>query len=308
MEKGLQVHVIPVGWEFDRAVMPFLMKASDPRRRHAHRAYLVVPGVKGGKEFPGRIENALKEAGIEVRLREVERERGGKSIEFESTVAEVARICHDEAFRNENHVHVNISSGSKIGAFASGLGAMAYQKTGRVHIYYVQPESYTENIKDGDKRVRTFDQKGLSSGLKNVLDVQLIPVVQYSRAQMQLIAFLRRRGGAASLGDVLEHLIEYEEGELREFTDLLPTAKAKEIGVRQTPVAKQLGPRGAPMGKLRELRNAALGRLRTMTRRLHDEGWVKTDRARREHSLRLTPPGHLYALLAQDEGPKDEQK
>lgn len=280
---------------------PFLLPSSDERRQHAHRVYLVVPGIEGARGFPERIQDALKAQGIEVMLRVVDRVREGRNVEFESTVEAVAAICHREAFRDDNEVHINMSSGSKIGALASSLGGMAYQQTGNVRLYYVEPEDYLESIEDEDERRRVRGESGLSRGLRNVLPLQVIPLIQYDRPVFQLLAFLRRSGGVATNQEVLEHLIAYPEGELSEFADLLSGEVAKEAGLEQTELAASRSRRGAPTAKLREMQNKALGRLRTMTEKLDKDGWLRVERRRGKHRLRLTEAGKILALLSQDE-------
>ncbi len=296
------VHILPIGWEFDRAVLPFKAAQKDPRRQHANRIHLVVPDPKGGLGFPERVERELKGLGYDVTCHPVDKTRDGKSVEFETTLAKVVELCHLEAYRGHNQVRINISSGSKIGAFAAGLGGMAYQQTGLVSLYYVQPEKYTERETDPARRQELWDLHGMSQGLKDVLGIPAIPLVHLERFEWQILAFLLNQGGRATRKELLEHLIPYPEANMEDFADLLPSAVAKKYKLTQTKRAEQRTPKtDRPMGTLRTLHSKALGRLRTRLAGLEKRRLIETQAKGLERMVVLTEPGTTFALLARDE-------
>jgi hypothetical protein len=300
--RALQVHILPIGWEFDRAVLPFRAELKDARRQHANRIHLVVPDPKGGLGFPERVEKALKDLGYDVRLHAIDKSKNGHSIEFESTLAKVVELCHEEAYKGKNQVRINISSGSKIGAFAAGLGGMAYQQTGLVTLYYVQPESYTERENNPEKRQELWDLHGMSVGLRDVLAIPAIPLVQLERYEWQILAFLLNKGGRATRTELFEHLIPYPEADMLDFADLLPTKVAKAHKLTQTKRAAERTPKtDRPMGTLRTLHNKALGRLRSRLAGLEKRRLVEAQQKGLERLVVLTEPGTTFALLARDE-------
>lgn len=298
----MQVHILPIGWEFDRAVLPFKTELKDHRRQHANRVHLVVPDPKGGLGFPERVEKELKKLGLEVVVHPVEKTRDGRSVEFETTLAKVVELCHLEAYRRQNQVRINISSGSKIGAFAAGLGGMAYQQTGLVSLYYVQPESYTEREPNPKKRQEIWDLHGMSRGLRDVLGIPVFPLVHLERYEWQILAFLLSKGGRATRTELLDHLIPYPEADMEVYADLLPAEIAKKHKLAQTKRAEQRAPRSRrPMDALRTLHSKALGRLRTRLAGLEKRRLVESQVKGLERIVVLTEPGKTFALLARDE-------
>lgn len=296
------VHVLPIGWEFDRAVLPFMAELKDNRRQHANRVHLVVPDPKGGLGFPERVAAELEKLGLEVQIHAIAKTEDGRSVEFENTLAKVVELCHLEAYRGHNQVRINISSGSKIGAFAAGLGGMAYQQTGLVSLYYVQPEKYTERESDPKKRQELWAHHGMSVGLRDVLAIPAIPLVHLERYEWQVLAFLLNKGGRATRSELLAHLIPYPEASMEDFADLLTPALAKRHGLKQTKRAEQRTPKTArPMGSLRTLHSKALGRLRTRLAGLEKRRLVETQVKGLERLVVLTEPGTIFALLARDD-------
>jgi hypothetical protein len=128
----LKVHIVPIGPEEDRAVLPLI-------RLSAQKVYLVVekdphPVLKRFKEkIAQRIQN---ETGIRAENIILD-EYYGHWNDFSSIVSKFAEIVKREQEAG-NKVLINISSGSKFASIAGTLVALLYD----AEAYYAQAEKY----------------------------------------------------------------------------------------------------------------------------------------------------------------------
>jgi len=104
-----EVHIIPIGWELDRAVQAFLQNTAESGRLPIHKAYLLVVNPEGSLGFDvdamKRLESVAK-----VEVRNLQHKDGtGRHVEFEQIVAEVSRILAKELALG-NRVHINLSA------------------------------------------------------------------------------------------------------------------------------------------------------------------------------------------------------
>ncbi len=140
------VHVIPLGWELDRAVLPV-------RAMKAHRAHLLCnPDAHDmQRHFFHRVSEELKGEGVEVVHTKVDSESDLKGLMRETT-----RLVEEEV-KKGNRVYVNISSAGKLAAVAGMLASMAHLRD-RGYAYYVRPEEHMRTEKGLKKH-------GLSRGM-----------------------------------------------------------------------------------------------------------------------------------------------
>jgi hypothetical protein len=128
----LKVHIVPIGPEEDRAVLPLI-------RLRAEKVYLVVeknphPTLKRFKE---RIAQRIgKEAGIR-REDIITNEYYKDWNDFSGIVSKFSEIVQREQEAG-NNVLINISSGSKFASIAGTLVALLYD----AEAYYAQAEKY----------------------------------------------------------------------------------------------------------------------------------------------------------------------
>lgn len=276
---SLFVHVIPLGWEHDRATKPFTDGHHGMPQFYAHRVHVVVPGKKYDGGYPAKVRKTLKDIVHEVNVLHIDRYNAeGNSIEFQSILGKVSEICARETAAG-NEVYINLGAGSKLAAFAAGLAGMAYEYTGKIHFYYPHPEGYTAP--------GTAEQtaKGLGKGLRGIETMDAIQLQLPVRPAMAILGFLRtRKNGQATFGEILYFL---QQNHIAEFNDFSTYADQ----TNQNMVF--------PKGKASD-RNKALNRLRRVIVQLNAGSLelVETGQAKRIGWVRLTQQGETYSLLS----------
>lgn len=141
------MHIAPLGWEFDRIVLPI-------RHMHAHRAYLLCRPESDPQRthFLSKVRSALDELGVEVIHRDVD-----SNLDTEGMVREMSAIIQYEQGEGSS-VHINISGAGKVAAVSAQLAASAHLSLETGSLYYPVPDRYT---KPGNDRQR----HGLAAGL-----------------------------------------------------------------------------------------------------------------------------------------------
>lgn len=127
-----RVHIVPIGYEEDRVVLPLL-------EMKAERVILLAnnPSQDKAAKFRERVVERLDASDIahEVRTAAI--------FSLPETLALFVRILRE--FRAEN-LAINISAGSKIQGLAGCLAAMLVRTEGiPVTVYYVEPKRYRED-------------------------------------------------------------------------------------------------------------------------------------------------------------------
>ena len=143
-----RIHAAPLGFEEDRIVVPAV-------RNKADKVWILVPRRDDtAMSFLKSVRARLADAGIETLEMEHDRE------DLFDIIRATREIIRSEG---ENHVLVNLSSGSKIQAVGCMMACMMFNHTGRVRPYYAEPEEY--HRRDGP----------LSTGVR-----EIIPLPQYT--------------------------------------------------------------------------------------------------------------------------------
>ncbi len=140
------VHVVPLGWEVDRAVLPV-------KAMKAHRVYLLAnpDSHPWSRHFLDRVRSQLEEAHIEVRQVIVDAD-----VDLKGLVREIGRIVKKEVAAG-NRIYINASAAGKIAAIAATLAGMAHLN-GRGVVYYARPQGY---ILSEEEQMRHGLTKGL---------------------------------------------------------------------------------------------------------------------------------------------------
>jgi len=129
-----RVHIAPVGFEIDRVVLPVIEMRADKVWLMAERD----PLRDQGRPYLERVES-------EIRRQNEHCEIEIKRCDFDSRdLYDVLRafreIIDDE---RENHIFVNVSTGTKIHAIAGMMACMIFKDHATALIpYYVKPETY----------------------------------------------------------------------------------------------------------------------------------------------------------------------
>ncbi|NEU57261.1 DUF6293 family protein [Halorussus sp. MSC15.2] len=120
-----EVHIAPLGFEYDRIVGPV-------RRHNVDVLYLLEHDDPGsGPEFHDDLRSELDDLGVSVRTRSVD------VFDIYDVLGVVTTLTADHA---DDIVRVNVSSGSKLSAVGAAIACMATDATA----YYVHPEEYPD--------------------------------------------------------------------------------------------------------------------------------------------------------------------
>lgn len=167
-----RVHVMPVGFEYDRVIEPAKDYSAD---------LVVLVGHKHdnqtGEECWERIINGLEEENIEYQTRWCDIFNLYESL---ATIAEVI------ASHQEDDVYVNVSSGSKITAIAGMIASMVMDS----RAYYAKAAKYD----------------GLPEGIDRVSELPKYPIDAPDRDQIKVMEFLESwagRHGPPTKGEII---------------------------------------------------------------------------------------------------------
>ena len=166
-----RVHIAPVGFEIDRVVIPAIQMDAD-------KLYLIIDKDENDKGVycVNEIKNQLsqREKGLEI----IEVKTDFRRLELYDALKIYRTILMDE---KENHIFINVSTGSKIHSIAGMMTSMIFKED---HIsilpYYVQPEKYElepehgEQLTRGCKGIQILPEYRIekpSDGLLRVLDL-----------------------------------------------------------------------------------------------------------------------------------------
>ncbi len=194
------VHIIPLAREYDRAVLPFLARDGKPAVLHAHRIIILVPDSEEARLVGTKVEKALRNV-AQVERYILAADRARPTAGFQGILQQVAWICRHE-MDSGNRVHINLSSGSKLVAFAAGLAGMAHLRPGVGSLYYVQPNGFAASLSE-------FEDHGLAIGLSAVEELELMPMMLPDPVQLRVLNFLQYQpDGWADYRDLIRFLSE----------------------------------------------------------------------------------------------------
>lgn len=267
------VHIVPMGWERDRVVLPFTQKTGGQPWFHAHRIYLLVPNPSGAKGYPEMAKEDLDDiADVKLIALAGRDEATGKKTDFEQVSREVARICSTEIAAG-NRVHINISTGSKLAAFAAGLAGMAYVTSDTGSIYYVEPIHYPDDPEEQREH-------GIAAGMKDIKVLEPVRLHTPSRLLMLVLGWLHgEQDDWVKAQDITRFLIGVSGSGFE----------------RNRPTASDKSDKAATRADESRL---SMMLLRQVLRPLHADDLVNLDKRGRDRYVRLTAKGRMYARLA----------
>ncbi|MBM4250020.1 MAG: hypothetical protein FJ149_11475 [Euryarchaeota archaeon] len=138
------VHIVPLGWEVDRAVVPFETGVFRP-----HRVYLLAIDKSGDhdehmknvqRRFTKKVTERLESRGINVLTRDVD------TFKLNEIIREVSHIILEEQNRG-NQVYVNMSAASKLTSVGSTIAGMVHG----AKVYFVKATGYSKTEEDVDE-------------------------------------------------------------------------------------------------------------------------------------------------------------
>jgi len=201
MNYPLRVHIAPVGYDIDRVVLPLVKMTAD-------RVWLVKERNeaedKGGIYYQG-ILNDLQE---KLPLCEVKT----KSCDLiNRDLFDILRVYREIIKEeSENHIFINVSTGTKIHSIAGMLVSMIFKEISDISPYYAVPEDY-----DG----KTTDGRPLITGCK---DIHPIPSYKIEKPRDDLITVLKIIEGLTQEGTRLTKNVLIEKLEEAHYLELKP--------------------------------------------------------------------------------------
>jgi len=212
------VHIIPLGWDFDRAVLPV-------ESIKAHRVYLMCDPsdqpIRG--RYLERVTRRLKSRHIEVK--HVRVDTFGNLLE---TMRAVSTLIERELAEG-NRIFINVATSGKIAAIAATLAAMANLPSDRGSIYYVAAKAYPTS----EVGQRKF---GIARGMDG--DPIHIPLFKLRLPDANCRTIL------SALRAARDQTIEYKQ--------LIEVLRSKGVdGFRETPT---MGPEGRKLRTLQSVR------------------------------------------------------
>lgn len=143
---GEYIHVIPLGYEFDRAVRPL-------DNEKVNRVHLVTMDeiekysspdeqalTKKQRHYDDLVTNYIQNLGIEIVTHRVD------MFDILSVMTVISQIIKEERLKN-NKISVNMSACGRLTAFAVTQAAMAHN----VQLYYVRADAYSQNEDETEK-------------------------------------------------------------------------------------------------------------------------------------------------------------
>ncbi len=200
-EVPLRIHIVPVGFEEDRIVLPAI-------KMRAEKVILIANESSHDKAsiFYSAVEERLKLANIKTEM---------VRIPFFS-LKDNMKLFSDLINKNKDQqLSINISSGSKIQALAGFISVMAAKSQGiAVSTYYVEPDKYTEDA----------PKTPISTGCKIVHDLPIFPLYTPSKEIQHSVLLLKKKQyyklelalELAKVGIFNKDLIDIETGKPRD--------------------------------------------------------------------------------------------
>ncbi|WP_225333357.1 HFX_2341 family transcriptional regulator domain-containing protein [Halomicrobium urmianum] len=163
MQTAERIHVAPLGFEFDRILLPALEYSAD--------RVVLLEYIASDIERPpyhDELAVALEEEGIDCERREC------NIFDLYESVAIIAEIASEH---RDHNVYVNLSSGSKITAIAGMIACMA---TRAAEPYYIRADTYTSD-----------PHEPLTHGMEKAIDIPTYRMDRPERQEIEILEYIR---------------------------------------------------------------------------------------------------------------------
>lgn len=215
---GEVVHIVPLGFEIDRAVVPFDVAKAD-------RVYLLSPvNIRGAdwqleerqSYYLDRVRKRLEARGMEVICMSMD------LMDPLAVMKTVSRITVDEK-REGNYVNINISAAGRLTSVAAAMTGMLHDAV----IYYVPADRYAANE---DEKI----EHGLSicSG-KDVVRMENLSFTIPDRPGLVVLASLAKHPREMSTRELLDALQESGIEGFGQLYDEVETSRRRSVQTRQ---------------------------------------------------------------------------
>jgi len=177
---NLRVHIAPVGFEIDRIVLP-------AKEMKADKIWLLVhdkPNEDKATPFVEKIQKQLKKTNIKVVKEYHDR------LDLFQIIKTVKKIIEIE---KENHVYVNLASGSKIQAIACMMTCMMFNEKKNVIPFYAEAKDYLG-----------FSGEQLSTGIKNITEVPTYEIKTPEQRHIDALRIIKENSGKITKKEMAE--------------------------------------------------------------------------------------------------------
>ncbi len=211
--KKFCVHVVPVGFEYDRVVAPILEYPADE----------LILLRSSTEEYPG--QHALEETFLDkLALLPIPKRTVSLDIyDLKGMFVSIARILSEEVASGKT-VYINLSPAPKIELIALLMASSVPREPGRVRLLYVKPREYMHSrIVDAARAVAAnpseesirrlksimdeFTAHGLAVEAKEIIELSPLPLEPLSRTEKEILMTLHE-GPVESLQELVERLSE----------------------------------------------------------------------------------------------------
>ncbi len=183
----MDVHVVPVGFDYDRLIAPLVRDKVDVDRA------ILLEGAVGNErdvEHSEDVARRLKEDFESLLDAETETMELDDVYDFDTTYVQAYRLLKEE-YDDGNTVHVNVSAMPRTVSFAFTMAAhtvMTEDEAARdsIHIYYTAPEKYletemAEELQRVRHLIRRLKDEGLTESVERLLDERFQAVDEVTR-------------------------------------------------------------------------------------------------------------------------------
>ncbi|NLE05112.1 MAG: transcriptional regulator [Crenarchaeota archaeon] len=129
------IHIIPLGYEIDRAVIPFETTKAD-------KIYLLVYDKNDESSEPGEKNTSYYLKSVRKRLEEKKIDVVCQYIDIFNLLELMKKISNIIVEEKGNRVFINMSAAGKMSSVAATLVGMAHD----VQVYYVHADDYSDDI------------------------------------------------------------------------------------------------------------------------------------------------------------------
>ena len=213
------IHIIPLGHEIDRAIIPF-------EKTKADHVYLLtgleeinsrLDMSKQQRYFADTVRKRLLTMGIEVTCRHV------NLFDLQDVMKTISKIIIEEK-ANNNRVFVNMSAAGRLTSVAATLVGMAHN----IQVYYVHADEYPDDKKNRKEHGLSVCKKGEVTSLTN------FQIVMPDSTGLEILLFLSKMGRRVRVKDVLELMqIKKIEGFEENFVKIKQSKKKRSVQSRQ---------------------------------------------------------------------------
>lgn len=223
-----KVHIVPMGFEIDRIIKPFLTTSADT-------VYLITNKevIEGSTKDGKRGQHCLREVKtvLATKIRDIQVIDIGTVNEFFDLYSMMAEICYllrKEKEVEGNEVYINVSAGSCISSIASTLVCLMYGG----EAYYLRPDGYSEKwgkdcaFYENGRCIYSEDISDdkkyfpISTGMKDFIWLPYFPIEPPEDDLITVLQIIQDFPAGTTQEAIIRALIEKDFGDIKDKKEL----------------------------------------------------------------------------------------